>query len=106
MPADWVRPPVWRKHRQNTRRQRPEVDVRRMEEVTDLSAYDAVVAGSAIRGKQWLPEATQFVQQHQAALRQKPFAAFLVCMTLGHEERGKLSPARSDILDPCGCGRL
>jgi menaquinone-dependent protoporphyrinogen oxidase len=59
-----------------------QVEVRRMEEVTDLTPYSAVVAGSAIRDKQWLPEAMQFMRTHQAALRQKPFAAFLVCMTL------------------------
>jgi menaquinone-dependent protoporphyrinogen oxidase len=59
-----------------------EVEIRRMEDVTDLTPYSAVVAGSAIRGKQWLPEAMQFMQKHQAALRQKPFAPFLVCMTL------------------------
>jgi menaquinone-dependent protoporphyrinogen oxidase len=53
-----------------------QVEVRRMEDVTDLTPYSAVVAGSAIRGKQWLPEAMQFMQKHQAALRQKPFARF------------------------------
>ena len=58
------------------------VDVRPMAEVKDLAPYQAVVAGSAIQGKQWLPEAMQFMQTHPAALRQRPFAAFLVCMTL------------------------
>ncbi len=58
------------------------VDVRAMADVKDLTPYDAVVAGSAIQGKQWLPEAMQFMQTHQTTLRQKPFAAFLVCMTL------------------------
>jgi menaquinone-dependent protoporphyrinogen oxidase len=58
------------------------VDVLPMKEVQDLSAYRAVVAGSAIQNKQWLPEAMQFIQTHQADLRRKPFAAFLVCMTL------------------------
>ena len=77
-----------------------QVDVRRMEEVTDLSAYDAVVAGSAVRGKQWLPEATQFVQKHQAALRQKPFAAFLVCMTLAMKNGEKYRPHVATWLDP------
>jgi menaquinone-dependent protoporphyrinogen oxidase len=48
----------------------------------DLAAYGAVVAGSAIQGAKWLPEAMQFVQTHRAALSGKPFAAFLVCMTL------------------------
>lgn len=60
-----------------------QVDVRLMKEVEDLSPYRAVVAGSAIRGGRWLPEAMQFVQTHRAALAQMPFAAFLVCITLG-----------------------
>ncbi len=59
-----------------------QVDVRPMSEVKDLTPYDAVVAGSAIQAKQWLPEAIQFVQAHQKELSQKPFADFLVCMTL------------------------
>jgi menaquinone-dependent protoporphyrinogen oxidase len=59
-----------------------QVEVRPMIDVKDLAPYRAVVAGSAIRGGQWLPEAMQFVQTHQATLARKPFAAFLVCMTL------------------------
>jgi menaquinone-dependent protoporphyrinogen oxidase len=59
-----------------------EVDVFPMREVKDLSPYKAVVAGSAINAGAWLPEAMQFIQTHRAELNQKPFAAFLVCMTL------------------------
>ncbi len=59
-----------------------EVDVLPMRDVKDLSPYHAVVAGSAIQGKLWLPEAVQFVQGHRLELARKPFAAFLVCMTL------------------------
>lgn len=59
-----------------------EVDVRRMQAVTDLTPYRAVVAGSAIQAGAWLPEAMQFLRTHQSELKQKPFAAFLVCMTL------------------------
>jgi menaquinone-dependent protoporphyrinogen oxidase len=77
-----------------------EVEVRRMQDVSDLSPYSAVVAGSAIRGKQWLPEAMHFVQTHQAALRQKPFAAFLVCMTLGMKNGEKYRPHVASFLDP------
>ena len=61
-----------------------QVDVRLMKDVKDLAPYRAVVAGSAIRMGEWLPEAMQFMQTHQAALAQKPFAAFLVCFTLAH----------------------
>ena len=77
-----------------------EVEVRRMEDVTDLTPYNAVVAGSAIRGKQWLPEAMQFMQAHQAELRQKPFAAFLVCMTLAMSNGEKYRPHVATFLDP------
>jgi menaquinone-dependent protoporphyrinogen oxidase len=59
-----------------------QVDVLPMQEVTDLTPYRAVVAGSAIQGQKWLPEAMQFIQTHQAALVRKPCAVFLVCMTL------------------------
>ncbi len=59
-----------------------QVEVMPMQQVSDLSAYAAVVAGSAIQNKQWLPEAMQFMQTHRAALSQKPFAAFLACITL------------------------
>lgn len=59
-----------------------QVDVRSMLEVHDVTPYDAVVAGSAIQGGQWLPEAMQFVQTHRAALVQRPVALFTVCMTL------------------------
>jgi menaquinone-dependent protoporphyrinogen oxidase len=75
------------------------VDVRPMKEVKDLSLYRAVVAGSAIQGKRWLPEAMQFIQTHQATLAQKPFAAFLVCMTLVMAD-GKYREQVADFLQP------
>ena len=59
-----------------------QVDALPMEAVKDLSPYRAVVAGSAIQDKRWLPEAMLFLHVHQAELAQKPFAAFLVCMTM------------------------
>jgi menaquinone-dependent protoporphyrinogen oxidase len=59
-----------------------QVDVLPMQAVEDLALYRAVVAGSAIQAAQWLPEAMQFMQAHRAELVRKPFAAFLVCMTL------------------------
>jgi len=59
-----------------------QVDVLPMQAVKDISAYRAVVAGSAINAGEWLPEAMHFVRAHRAELQSKPFAAFLVCMTL------------------------
>jgi menaquinone-dependent protoporphyrinogen oxidase len=59
-----------------------QVDVKPMTEVTDLSQYRAVVAGSAIRGQKWLPEAMDFLNANKLELARKPFADFMVCITL------------------------
>ena len=65
-----------------------------------LSRDRAVVAGSAIQGGQWLPEAMRFLQTHQAALSQKPFAAFLVCMTLAMPNGDKYRRSVAEWLEP------
>ena len=77
-----------------------QVDVLRMQDVKDLAPYRAVVAGSAIQGRQWLPEAMQFMQTHRATLIQKPFAAFLVCMTLAMPNADKYRAHVADFLQP------
>jgi len=77
-----------------------QVDVLPMKDVTDLAPYRAVVAGSAIQGKQWLPEAMQFMQAHQAALAQAPFAIFTVCMTLAMRNGDNYRQAVADWLKP------
>lgn len=68
------------------------VYVRPVGEVVDLSGYTAVVLGSAIRGGRWLPEATRFVRDNQAALSRIPTAYFLVCLMLavGKDEYRRL----------------
>lgn len=75
------------------------VDVLQMKHVKDLSAYQAVILGSAIRMGQWLPEAVKFVEANQAALRQAPLAYFLVCMTLKDDTAENRSTV-SAYLDP------
>jgi len=77
-----------------------QVDVLPMQQVKELAPYRAVVAGSAIRGAKWLPEAMQFVQTHQAELASKPFATFLVCMTLAMPSGEKYRPHVADMLQP------
>jgi menaquinone-dependent protoporphyrinogen oxidase len=75
------------------------VEVRPMDDVKDVEPYRAVIVGSAIRDKKWLPEAMQFVQTHRATLAQKPFAAFLVCMTLAIKN-GMYREAVGEWLEP------
>lgn len=77
-----------------------DVDVRPMEEVRDITAYQAVVASSAIQGAAWLPEAVQFVQTHRTALAQRPYAIFAVCMTLAMGSGEKYRPQVSAWLNP------
>lgn len=77
-----------------------QVDVLPMQELKDLAPYRAVVAGSAIQNKQWLPEAMQFIRTHQAQLARKPFAAFLVCMTLAMRNGESYRPFVSEFLAP------
>jgi menaquinone-dependent protoporphyrinogen oxidase len=76
------------------------VDVLPMSKVKDLSPYASVVAGSGINGGQWLPEGMQFVRAHQAELSRKPFAAFLVCMTLAMRNGEQYRSHVSTWLDP------
>jgi menaquinone-dependent protoporphyrinogen oxidase len=40
--------------------------------VSDPSAYDAVIIGSAVYAGHWLPEATEFVRRHATALSARP----------------------------------
>jgi menaquinone-dependent protoporphyrinogen oxidase len=77
-----------------------QVEVRPMQKVKDLMPYRAVVAGSAIQGGKWLPEAMQFMQTHRAALAQKPFTAFLVCMTLAMPGADKYREHVAGFLQP------
>jgi menaquinone-dependent protoporphyrinogen oxidase len=76
------------------------VDVLPMQEVKDLSPYQAVVAGSAIQNKQWLPEAMHFLQAHRPELAGKPFAAFLVCMTLAMRNGETYRPFVAEFMAP------
>jgi menaquinone-dependent protoporphyrinogen oxidase len=58
------------------------VDVRLVGNVNDLSPYQAVIVGSAIRMGKWLPEAVEFVKTHQDTLSRVPVAYFAVCLAM------------------------
>jgi menaquinone-dependent protoporphyrinogen oxidase len=76
------------------------IDLIPMRDVRDLSPYRAVVAGSAIHGQKWLPEGMQFLRTHQAELRTKPFAAFMVCITLGSKYAAQYRTGIMAWMDP------
>lgn len=87
------------------------VEITPMREAKDLSSYDAVVAGSAIQGQKWLPEAMQFLRLRQADLSQRPVATFMVCITLSMANadqyreglKGWIAPVR-DLVHPVSEG--
>jgi menaquinone-dependent protoporphyrinogen oxidase len=56
-------------------------DVRRAQEVSDVSGYDAIVLGTGVRAGRTYAEAGQFLATHQAALSQVPVASFVVCLS-------------------------
>lgn len=76
------------------------VEIQPMGAVKDLSPYRAVVAGSAIRGQIWLPEAMQFLHANRTILNRKPFAAFLVCITLAMPGAANYRAGISGWMDP------
>ena len=63
------------------------VDVLRVESVSDLTPYQGVIIGSAIRSDHWLPEASAFVEQNQEVLNRLPVAYFLTCLTLAKKTK-------------------
>lgn len=71
-----------------------------MEDIKDLSQYKAVIAGSAIQNRKWLPEAFDFVKTHKVELSKRPFAAFAVCMTLAMPSGEKYSETVTSWLNP------
>lgn len=58
------------------------VDVKPIQEVSDLNPYQAAVIGSAVHSGKWMPEAMMFVERHQNTLQRLPTAVFQVCMML------------------------
>ena len=69
-----------------------ELDLYPVQEVSSLAAYQAILIGSAIQNRQWLPEAMQFLHTHRNALAQKPVATFTLCMTLAMKNGEKYRP--------------
>jgi menaquinone-dependent protoporphyrinogen oxidase len=59
-----------------------EVDVRLVKNVDEVSQYQSVVLGSAVRAEGWWPEAIDFVKENETVLCRKPVAYYLTCLTL------------------------
>jgi menaquinone-dependent protoporphyrinogen oxidase len=77
-----------------------QVDVLPMQAVKDITPYQAIVAGSAIQNRQWLPEAMEFVRDNKTELDKKPLAMFSVCMTLAMRDGDKYRPQVAEWIAP------
>ena len=75
------------------------VDVRLVKSVKDLSPYQAVIVGSAIRMGKWLPEAVAFVKNNRDVLARLPVAYFVVCLTMKEDTAENRSKVKA-YLDP------
>ena len=80
--------------------------VRPVGEVTSLEGYSGAVLGSAVRYAAWLPEMTDFVSAHRAALSAMPVAFFTMHMlALGDDpaavaERATYTAKARELLSP------
>ncbi len=59
-----------------------QVDLFHVGSVTEISSYDGVVIGSAVKSASWYPSMIDFVKENQHALKQIPVAYFLTCLAL------------------------
>jgi menaquinone-dependent protoporphyrinogen oxidase len=75
------------------------VDVLPVRKVTNLSGYQAVIVGSAIRMGKWLQEAADFVSENRATLQGVPTAYFTVCATLIEDTPDRRARA-AGFIDP------
>jgi menaquinone-dependent protoporphyrinogen oxidase len=70
------------------------VEVKRVGDVGDVSAYDAVLLGSAVRMGRWLPEAVDFLERNAGPLASKPVSFFSVCMTMFEDTQASRARAQ------------
>lgn len=61
------------------------VDVKRISNVTDISAYHGAVIGSAVKSASWHPGAIDFVKKNKTHLSRIPVAYFLTCLALYYD---------------------
>jgi menaquinone-dependent protoporphyrinogen oxidase len=58
------------------------VDVKPAKQVSDVSGYDAVIVGTGIRAGNPHPDVLKLVKAHQDALKQRPVAYFVTCLSM------------------------
>ena len=72
-----------------------DTDIRLVKNVDDVSAFSAVVVGSAVRSTSWYPEAIEFVRKNRQTLIGIPVAYFLTCLALYEDSEASRKVAQS-----------
>jgi menaquinone-dependent protoporphyrinogen oxidase len=74
-------------------------EVKFVSNVTDLSAYRAVIVGAPVHADEWMPEAVTFVETNRNLLSRLPVAYFLTCMTLGLTNQPEARQKMAGVLE-------
>jgi len=75
------------------------IDVKSVKEISDVSNYDAIIIGSAVRMFKLLPETMEFFKRFSESFKDKPVAYFIVCLTM-KEDNDKNSGRAETYLKP------
>ena len=59
-----------------------DVDISAVESIKSLIGYDSMVLGTGVRAFRLLDGTMKFLRKHKKQMREIPFAAFLVCLTM------------------------
>jgi menaquinone-dependent protoporphyrinogen oxidase len=76
-----------------------QVDMSLVKRIQDVSAYDAVIIGSAIINEQWRPDMLKFLKAQQSVLATKPVAIFIVCGLLKDDTAENRQTAQKYYID-------
>ncbi|MFN2302721.1 MAG: flavodoxin domain-containing protein [Anaerolineales bacterium] len=71
------------------------VDLKPVEEVKDISGYQGLVLGTAVRAFRILGKTKRFLRKHRKAMQSIPVAYFLVCLTMSEETPENIERATS-----------
>jgi menaquinone-dependent protoporphyrinogen oxidase len=71
------------------------VDLKPVEEVKDISGYQGLVLGTAVRAFRILGKTKRFLRKHRKVMQSIPVAYFLVCLTMSEETPENIERATS-----------
>ncbi len=76
------------------------IEVKKINEVNDLSIYKHIIIGSAIQYDKWMKEAKKFIIKNETELSTKSVSFFLVCLVLSKKTdkaKNKVNAYASEI---------